>query len=467
MDSPILERKLTTSSVVGVLIGDELGQIKRIDLSAKNKIINITSEHFEGTHPTKSVASICCLQNQNQNDNCSDFLIANKHNILSLYNCISNHLEPIRIGVNNESSLVGAQPVDQNNIVLCYENGSIIVKNIEKDLIKTNDNRKKAMKLLGLDLFPEHSLSDSNDMKRKVSKSVQCSNGKDVLTPRSSRKPCSKPSKLVNSESSITTSCTTIFDPNYNTSNSCLTSFKVCNDMLAIAGKNVDLKVFDLTTKQAIYTAKPLSHDWLGLKQQTWVSGVDWLGGNTKNNSDPSWVATCSRSDSVVRIYDIRGKQRKPVMNIDLKDQTFNNDSNPPSFTSICSTSLPHTIAKPTQYVVLGTTIGRMMAMDIRFHTHSYRHLGVFKGFGGGAIRDIKYVAQSHNSFKILSCSLDRFVRIHNFKTCSSSIRSLESKIYLKTRPTCIQPICSTFSFESSLPLIDGEMDSDIDLDIE
>ena len=451
-DSPPLEREAKRCSVVGILIGDELGQIKRIDLSAKNKIINITNEPIDGIHPTKSVASICSLQNSS-----NDFLIANKNNSLSLYSCVSNDLDPIRIGFNNESPLVGAQPVDQNNIVLCYENGSVIVKNIERELIQSNESRKKAMKLLGLDLLTE------SDSKRKVSKSVQCSNGKDVLTPRSS-KPSAKPSKLVNSESSITTSCTTIYNPNYNTSNSCITSFKICNDMLAIAGKNVDLKVFDLTTKQPIFTAKTLPHDWLGLKQQTWVSGVDWVGGNTKSNSCPSWVATCSRSDSVIRIYDIKSKQRKPVMNINLKDQTFNNDSNPPSFTTICSTSVPHTIAKPTQNLILGTTIGRMMALDLRFNTHSYRHLGAFKGFGGGAIRDIKYVPQSHNSFKILSCSLDRFIRIHNFKTNASSTRSLETKIYLKTRPTCLHPICSTFPYDSSVPLIDDDMsDSDIE----
>lgn len=454
-DSPILHSLPKSRSLIGVLIGDELGQLKRLDLTSKPKLTNLTSETvdgIEGVHPSRAVASIWSLDSESSH--CIDLLIGRKNNSLSLYNCVSNHLQPIRVGVNNESLLVSAQPVDANNIVLCYENGSVIVKNIEKELNQSSEGKKKALKLLGLDLLSNNSESSE---KRKVSKSVQCSNGKDVLTQ--SCKPSAKPSKLVNSESSITTSCTTILNPNYNTSNTYLTSSKVCNDMLAIAGMNVDLKVLDLNTKQTIFSAKPLSNDWLGLKQQTWVSGVEWVGGNSKSNESPSWVATCSRSDSVIRVYDIKSKQRKPVININLKDQTFNNDSNPPSFTSICSTSVPHTIAKPTQNLIVGTTIGRMMALDLRFSTHSYRLQGVFKGFGGGAVRDIKYVPQSHNSFKIVSCSLDRFVRVHNFKTSASSARNLESKVYLKTRPTCLHPICSSFPMESNQPLTDDERD--------
>ena len=467
-DSAVPSWPWQSRSLAGVLIGDELGQLKRLDVSSKPKVTNITTQSvdgidgIDGVHPSKAVASIWSLDSESKH--CLDFVIGHKNNSLSLYNCVSNHLQPIRVGVNNESLLVSAQPVNANNVVLCYENGSVIMKNIDKELVQSNEGKKNAMKLLGLDLFHSDSVVESTD-KRNVSKSVQCSNGKDVLTPRSC-KPSSKPSKLVNSESSITASCTTILNPSYNTSNTYLTSSKVCNDMIAIAGMNVDLKVLDLNTKQTIFTAKPLSNDWLGLKQQTWISGVEWVGGNSKSNESPSWVATCSRSDSVIRIYDIKSKHRKPVVNINLKDQTFNNDSNPPSFTSICSTSVPHTIAKPTQNLIVGTTIGRMLALDLRFNTHSYRLQGVFKGFGGGAVRDIKYIASNHNSFKILSCSLDRFVRIHNFKTCASSARNLESKVYLKTRPTCLHPIWTSFPLGGNVTITDDEMDdSGSDLD--
>jgi hypothetical protein len=404
------------------------------------------------------------------------YLIANKCNSLALYDCITHELKNIRVGVNNESSIIGAQPINASNIVLCYENGTIHLQNIEKDLMLRNETKKKAIKLLGLDLYGNsHLESDSliessgKSVKSSLSSSSKSStNCKDISsktksTPISS-KPYPKPSQIANaiSHPSISSSNTSIYSPNWNTSSTCFTCFKVCNNNIAIAGRNVDLKVFDLNTKQNTFTAKSSSRDWLGLKQQIWVSGLDWVGGNSMTNISPSMVATCSRSDSCVRIYDTKSKQKKPVMNINLKDQTFNNDSNPPSFTSICSTAVPHSIAIPTQNLILGTTIGRMLAIDLRFNSHSYRHLGAFKGFGGGAIRDIKYVSQSINSYKILSCSLDRFVRIHNFSTSASSTRSLDSKLYLKTRPTCLEPICSGFMYDSIVPHIDDE-DSDSD----
>jgi hypothetical protein len=454
----------------GVLVGDELGQIKRIDLNSKNKMITINNELVEGFHPSKSVVSICSIENQFNNN--IMYLMANKCNSLSLYDCITNEFKNIRVGVNNESLLIGAQPINASNIVLCYENGTIHLQNIEKDLMLKNETKKKAIKLLGLDLysnFESDSLIESCGKSVKSSISSKSSTDCKDISPKPkpwpiSSKPCPKPSQTANaiSQSSISSSNTSIYCPNWNTSSTCFTCFKVCNNNIAIAGRNVDLKVFDLNTKQNTFTAKSSSRDWLGLKQQIWVSGLDWVGGNSMTNISPSMVATCSRSDSCVRIYDMKCKQKKPVMNISLKDQTFNNDSNPPSFTSICSTAVPHSIAIPTQNLILGTTIGRMLAIDLRFNSHSYRHLGVFKGFGGGAIRQIKYVSQSINSYKILSCSLDRFVRIHNFSTSSSSTRSLDSKLYLKTRPTCLEPICSGFMYDSIVPHIDDE-DSDSD----
>jgi hypothetical protein len=461
----------------GVLVGDELGQIKRIDLNSKNKIITINNELvIEGIHPSKSVVSICSLENQ-FNDNIM-YLLANKCNSLSFYDCITNELKNIKVGVNNESSLIGAQPINASNIVLCYENGTIHLQNIEKDLMLRNETKKKAIKLLGLDLYSNsHFESDSliescgKSVKSSISSSSKSStNYKDISSrpkPRPiSHQPSPKPSQTANAISQsvpISSSNASIYSPNWNTSSTCFTCFKVCNNNIAIAGRNVDLKVFDLNTKQNTFTAKSSSRDWLGLKQHIWVSGLDWVGGNSMTNMSPSMVATCSRSDSCVRIYDMKCKQKKPVMDINLKDQTFNNDSNPPSFTSICSTAVPHSIAIPTQNLILGTTIGRMLAIDLRFNSHSYRHLGVFKGFGGGAIRDIKYVSQSINSYKILSCSLDRFVRIHNFSTSSSSTRSLDSKFYLKTRPTCLEPISSGFMYDSIFPHADAEDSDDSD----
>jgi hypothetical protein len=164
-------------------------------------------------------------------------------------------------------------------------------------------------------------------------------------------------------------------------------------------------------------------------------------------------VATCSRTDAIIRIFDIKSKQRKPVATFDLRKATFNNDSNPPSFTSICSTPAPVNTAVPaTQQLIVGTTMGRMMAVDIRFKPEGVKHSGrappVFRGFGG-SIRDVKLVPVAgitgNNVNKVVSCSLDRFVRIHTFCEGAMKRRQLDAKFYVKTKPTCLQPVLSSY----------------------
>lgn len=453
-----LASSLTPSvSLSGILVGDELGQVKHIDFASRNNIVNINSDIINSEpSPSKPVTCISAFEHEESN---ILYLITNKPNTISMYNCINNNIKLLK-SPNNESNIVGAQAIARSNIVVCYENGSIFMQNIEKDILESSETKKKAIKLLGLDLASEISSTISNTTN---SSNKSKSNSTKTISSKTSTLPRAKPSQQANlcssvSSSKSSSSLATIFSPNWNTSSTSLTCFKTCNNRLAIAGRNVDLKVFDLSTKQCIFTAKSSNRDWLGIKHQTWVSDLDWVGGNLRTNTQPSMIATCSRSDSCIRIYDLKEKQRKPIMNINLKDQTFNNDSNPPSFTSICATSAPHSIAVPTQNIILGTTMGRMMAVDLRFNSHSYRHLGVFKGFGGGAIRDIKYVNQGLNSFKILSCSLDRFVRLHTFNILSTSSRHLDRKFYVKTRPTCIQPICSSFNLA---PIVRNEDDSD------
>lgn len=161
-------------------------------------------------------------------------------------------------------------------------------------------------------------------------------------------------------------------------------------------------------------------------------------------------IATCSRTEPVVRIYDLKSKQRKPIWLLNFKDQTFNNDSNPPAFTKMCATGTPGIASTPAQQLILGTTMGRMMAVDLRYNSHSHRHLGVFKSYGGGAIRDIKFVSLGSSKGKVISCSLDRFVRVHSFSMGANKTRALDCKQYMKTKPTCIQPIIVENSFTES-----------------
>jgi hypothetical protein len=370
--------------------------------------------------------------------------------------------------------LVGAAPVNRNNIVVLYDNGTIFLQNIEKELLDSSaETKKKAIRLLGLDLenSGESSTPASSGRSSKVderpksakksksSKKKEKDESTELTEQMASFIEDKNEEKVINDQTSSET-LEVIFKPNWNPQHTSITCFEVCTNRLAIAGKNLDLKVFDLTTKQCIFTAKSSNKDWLGLKSAIWVSDMAWIGPilPPKPNANlyshkisasvsPAMIATCSRSDPIVRIYDVKCKTKKPIWCINLKDSTFNNDSNPPSFTSITSTVSPVTSAVPTQQLILGTTMGRMIAIELRFNSRSHRQLGVFKGFGGGAIRDISFVAScgSAGNHKVVSCALDRFVRVHSFRTGANTKRQIDSKYYVKTRPTCVQPILSSY----------------------
>ncbi|XP_074593271.1 WD repeat domain 74 lethal (2) k09848 [Brevipalpus obovatus] len=465
----------------GILIGDELGFIKRLDFTSGQspaKALHILNREFIGQpSPDKTVLSIHPMEEVEPNGDSGDdeddfipnlsdkdsnnrtphrtgsksvvdsakntpfdeckyiYLIASRPNHIYLYNSYTEQFSSISY-MNDElnglnGNLVGAAPIGSNNFVSCYENGRVIVHNIETDILSlSSQSKSKAMKLLGIEtdhqtLLPRSSQSCEPNSKKRFKKDHHKpdSGGKSKISPSS---PGSTP--------------TTIFSPNWQPSNTCLTCFKVCDNRIAIGGKNVDLRVLDMTTQKCIFTARSQSKDFLGLRNKIWISDVDWMGPLYQSTS-PTMISACSRVDPIVRVYDLRSKQRKPIWTLNFKDQTFNNDSNPPSFTKICSTSTPVHTNLPAQQLILGTTMGRLMAVDLRFNSHSYRHLGVFKSFGAGSIRDIKYVGLERNKGKIVSCSLDRFVRVHSFSTGPDRSRSLDFRYYSKTKPTCVLPI--------------------------
>ena len=266
-----------------------------------------------------------------------------------------------------------------------------------------------------------------------------------------------------------------VFSPNWKVSSHSVTCFQVCGGKVAIGGRNIGLRVFDLTTRLCVFTGKPGKtgrSDRLFVPTPTWVSGIAWIGPVSSGKGPrlfhskftptptPSLVATCSRTDSLIRIYNVRGKQKTPIWTIDLSKSTFNNDSNPPSFTSITASLSPTPCAVITQQLLLGTTMGRLIAVDLRYNSRSQRVLGVFKGFGGGSVKDITFVAHSgsFNNHRIVSCSLDRFVRVHSFRLGADPKRQLECKYYIKTRPTCVQPIIASFLVEEHVSDLECEV---------
>lgn len=217
-------------------------------------------------------------------------------------------------------------------------------------------------------------------------------------------------------------------------------------DRLGYGGFRVPLRVIDLETKARLYEASPPEKDWLGISPEVYISDLEYV--------DETRVATCSRSDSVVRVYDTRGKT-KPIITVDFDKPAFNEHAEACKFHSIASTGENgHTI-------VVGSNVGQVFAIDLRFNIkevpikkrlkpRTHKVLGSFKGARGSSITDLKLVpamVPAHSGrdeddtvegYRMISCSLDRYVRIYNF---SRNNRSLYKHVYMTTKPLCCSPV--------------------------
>lgn len=178
------------------------------------------------------------------------------------------------------------------------------------------------------------------------------------------------------------------------------------------------------------------------------IGDVDWLGGNKTTKKTPNMLAVCSGVDSIVNVYDLRSP--KPVFHIDLTQDTesrwepYKNHPKGCMFRRICASGAPYSTAVPSQQLALGSTNGQVHIIDLRFAAKSYRPLGKLSGFCGGSVREIRFVSESFDTSKMVSCATDRFVRIHKIHTSFTSVTSqkLATEVFLGTRPTCVQPVC-------------------------
>lgn len=213
---------------------------------------------------------------------------------------------------------------------------------------------------------------------------------------------------------------------------------KLNDKNLALVGIDIPLRIFDVEKKSKIFEAEPPEKDWLGIKPDVYVSGVDFTGGGSR-------VATCSKSDSVIRVYDAKSKP-KPVILVDINQTAFNEHADAAKFISVASTGTDgHSI-------VVGSNVGQILAIDLRFNVKhiprkklqpkTYKILGGFKGARGGSIKDVKVVPSDNDDdstgHKVISCCLDRYLRIHNF---TKNGRYLDKHVYMNTKPYCCSPV--------------------------
>jgi prolyl 3-hydroxylase /prolyl 3,4-dihydroxylase len=208
--------------------------------------------------------------------------------------------------------------------------------------------------------------------------------------------------------------------------------FGASPSIVAMGGREVDLRVFDVTQEKIVFQAKNVSHDWLDMRVPVWCNDLQFLpghsggGGSTTASTSSS---TSSSSSSVpimgvatgygqVRLYDARASQ-KPVVDINVGDMTDGSerDGRRP-LTSICG-------SLDGRSVVCGNTAGLVCGIDLRMNKVN----GMYKGFSGSC----RELAQHPTEPLIVSVSIDRHIRVHHTRT-----RRLLHRIYCKQRLTSL-----------------------------
>jgi WD40 repeat protein len=155
------------------------------------------------------------------------------------------------------------------------------------------------------------------------------------------------------------------------------------DNKLAIVGKDIPLKVFDVKTRNKIFEADPPEKNWLGLQPECEVIGLDFVG--------QTRVATCSKSDSVIRVYDTANGKSKPIITVDISQTAFIEYAEAGRFVSVASTG------DQGHSIVVGSNVGQLLAIDLRFNVKqlnpkkrlqpkTFKILGGFKGARGATL---------------------------------------------------------------------------------
>lgn len=190
---------------------------------------------------------------------------------------------------------------------------------------------------------------------------------------------------------------------------------------VATGGKENGVKVWDLERPDTpIFTSKNVRNDWLDLRVAEWVRDLAFIPDSDK-------IVTCTGYHQV-RVYDPASPQRRPVLEAQFGEYPLTALSLPASQNS----------------VVVGNTQGQMAILDLRKGLVR----GCLKGLAGG-VREL----QCHPSLPLVaSCGLDRFLRLHSLED-----RSLQHKVYLKSRLNCV--LLSSQDLELSGSVVPGEVE--------
>ncbi|CAB1332960.1 unnamed protein product [Coregonus sp. 'balchen'] len=192
-------------------------------------------------------------------------------------------------------------------------------------------------------------------------------------------------------------------------------------NQVATGGKENGLKVWDLERPETpIFTSKNVRNDWLDLRVPEWVRDMAFIPDSDK-------IVTCTGHHQV-RVYDPASPQRRPVLEAQFGEYP------------LTALSLPSN----QDSVVVGNTHGELAILDLRKGLVR----GCLKGLAGG-VRGL----QCHPSLPLVaSCGLDRFLRVHSLED-----RSLQHKVYLKSRLNCV--LLSSRDLELSSSAVTGDVE--------
>jgi len=172
--------------------------------------------------------------------------------------------------------------------------------------------------------------------------------------------------------------------------------------IVATGGKDNDIKLFDIENGKQVFCAKNVRHDELELQVPVWVTDLAFLDQTRR-------VAVTTRHGHV-RLYDPLSGARKPVVNVQVPEQSLTCMSN----------------ALKDNHVIVGSGGGQMNLVDLR---GKGLVMNKYKGFVGG----IRGIACSQEEPYVASVSLDRHFRVHHLTT-----KELVIKEYMQSKLNCV-----------------------------
>ncbi|VDM09619.1 unnamed protein product [Wuchereria bancrofti] len=191
----------------------------------------------------------------------------------------------------------------------------------------------------------------------------------------------------------------------------------------ATGGKENPLKIWDIEKGEKIFTAKNVRPDELQLRVPIWVNDIRFI---PKSQN----IVTVTGKHQI-RLYDPR-TQRRPVKEMMWAEE-------PLTAMSLCRNEM---------HIVAGNTRGDIGLFDLRNKMHM---VCKYKGCAGS----ISGIDAHQSAEYIASCSLDRFVRLHELNS-----KKLVKKVYCKARLNRIL-LCDKLSILNNEDESKQEMEND------